>query len=184
MAEADPVSVPVDASEQETITEAAPPRRLGRLALMISLPLALLIGGGFYWMSLQGKVSTDNAYVQQDKVSVSAEVGGRIVEVAVKDGQTVQQGDLLFRIDPEPYRLQIQQADASIATAQANVTALAGSADLSGADLFGADFRDADLRGAKFGNANLAGINLTGADLRGTLSLVLTAAVGQRAATA
>lgn len=135
MAEADPMSIPVDASEQETVTKAASPRRLGRLALMISLPLALLIGGGLYWLSLQGKVSTDNAYVQQDKVSVSAEVGGRIVEVAVKDGQTVQQGDLLFRIDPEPYRLQIQQADASIATAQANVTALAGAADLSGADI-------------------------------------------------
>lgn len=135
MADADPVTMPVDANQQDAVIETAPPRRWGKLALMVALPLALLIGGGLYWMSLQGEVSTDNAYVQQDKVSISAEVGGRIVEVAVKDGQTVQQGDLLFRIDPEPYRLQIQQADASIATAQANVTALAGSADLSGADI-------------------------------------------------
>jgi membrane fusion protein (multidrug efflux system) len=135
VAEADPA--PPEVTDATPLTDAEPPkpkRRIGRLALMIAIPLALLIGGGLYWLSLQGKVSTDNAYVQQDKVSVTAEVGGKIVEVAVKDGQTVDAGDLLFRIDPEPYRLQIQQADAQIALAQANVTALRNSSDLSGAD--------------------------------------------------
>jgi membrane fusion protein (multidrug efflux system) len=112
-----------------------PRRRFGRLTLMLTLPLAVLIGGVLYWLSLQGKVSTDNAYVQQDKVSIGAEVGGKIVEIAVEDGQQVSAGDLLFRVDPEPYRLQIQQADAQIAAAQANVTALSKSSDLSGADI-------------------------------------------------
>jgi len=136
MAEADPRQP----AEQAVAEPAAPvdspkPRRLGRMAPMIALPLVLLIAGGLYWLSLQGEVSTDNAYVQQDKVSISAEVGGRIVEVAVKDGQNVEAGQLLFRIDPEPYRLQIQQADAAIALAQANVVALENSSDLSGADI-------------------------------------------------
>ena len=62
---------------------------------MLALPLALLVAGGVYWWSLQGKVTTDNAYVQQDKVSVGAEVGGRIVAVMVKDGQMVRAGDLV-----------------------------------------------------------------------------------------
>lgn len=132
MAEADP-QIPVDTVEP--VEAPAPKRKWGRLALMLSVPLALLIAGGIYWLSLQGKVSTDNAYVQQDKVSVSAQVGGEIVEVFVGEGDTVQKGDLLFRIDPEPYRLQIAQADAAIAGAQANVTALANSSDLSGADI-------------------------------------------------
>lgn len=137
MAEADPATPPKESAamappESET---PASPRRSRRLLLMISLPLALLIGAGIYWWSLQDKVSTDNAYVQQDKVSIGAEVGGKIVEVFVKDGQDVAAGDLLFRIDPEPYRLQIGQADAEIAMAQANVTALASSADLSGSDI-------------------------------------------------
>jgi membrane fusion protein (multidrug efflux system) len=123
---------------EQVIEPAAPKRRWGRVGLMVALPLALLIGGGIYWRSLQGKVSTDNAYVQQDKVSVSPEVGGKIVEVAVKDGQAVHRGDLLFRIDPEPFRLQIQQADAQIALAQASVVALQNSSDLSGADISGA----------------------------------------------
>lgn len=113
------------------------PRRrpLARWALMASLPLALVAGGALYWWTLQGKVSTDNAYVQQDKVTVSAEVGGKIVAVGVEVGQLVAQGDLLFRIDPEPFRLQVRQADAAIAMAQADVIALASSPDLSGADI-------------------------------------------------
>jgi membrane fusion protein (multidrug efflux system) len=137
VSEADPTPpITVDAEPAEDMVETAKPkRRLGRLALMIGLPLALLIGAGLYWLSLAGKVSTDNAYVQQDKVSISSEVGGKIVDVAVKDGQTVHQGDLLFRIDPEPFRLQVQEADAQIAVAQVNVTALQNSSDLSGADI-------------------------------------------------
>jgi membrane fusion protein (multidrug efflux system) len=139
MADADP-AIAIDSGDvREDValdTPAAPPRRkLGRLALMLGLPLALVVGGGLYWLSLEGKVSTDNAYVQQDKVSVSSEVGGKIVAIGVKDGQTVKAGDLLFRIDPEPFRLQVQQADAAIAMAQANVTALENSSDLSGADI-------------------------------------------------
>lgn len=136
MAEADPK---IQANGTELIDETSlgkkPKRNWSRLALMLSVPALLLVVGGAYWMSLQGKVSTDNAYVQQDKVSVSGQVGGEIVEVFVGEGDNVKAGDLLFRIDPEPFRLQIAQADAAIASAQANVTALANSADLSGADI-------------------------------------------------
>lgn len=109
-------------------------RRWLRLALMLVVPLLVLIGGIAYWRSLQGMVSTDNAYVKQDKVSVSAEVGGRIVEVMAVEDHPVEAGQVLFRIDPEPYRLQIAQADAAIASAQANVAALANASEMSGAD--------------------------------------------------
>ncbi|MBD3728416.1 MAG: HlyD family secretion protein [Sphingomonadales bacterium] len=153
MAEADPQIAAPQAGDapQGAAGEAPakPSRKLGRMALMISLPLLLLIGGGLYWYSLQGKVSTDNAYVKQDMVSVSAEVGGKLVEVFVKEGQQVQQGQLLFRIDPEPYKLQIEQARAAIAGAQANVTALSNDSALSGADIAAARediaFADATL---------------------------------------
>ncbi|MFA6219185.1 MAG: HlyD family secretion protein [Erythrobacter sp.] len=134
MAEADPQ---IAAESGTVIHETIAPRRRnrGRLALMLSVPLALLVGGLVYWLSLQGKVSTDNAYVQQDQVSVSALVGGEIVEVPVREGDVVKAGDVLFRLDPDPFRLQVAQADAAIATAQANVTALSNAADLSGADI-------------------------------------------------
>ncbi|WP_428027753.1 HlyD family secretion protein [Altererythrobacter sp.] len=138
MADADP-QMETELAEQADAQARHQPERKGgkrrRLVIMLAVPLALLIGGGIYWQSQIGKASTDNAYVQQDKVSVSSQVGGEIVEVFVKDGDEVASGDLLFKIDPEPFKLQIAQADAAIATAQANVTALANSKDLSGVDI-------------------------------------------------
>jgi len=102
---------------------------------MLVVPLILIAGGVGYWISLQGKVSTDNAYIKQDKVSISPLVGGTITGVYVKENDLVSAGQLLFRIDPEPYRIQLQQADASIATAQADLTALASDPALTGADI-------------------------------------------------
>ena len=59
MAEQDPGML--TAAQNGTATAPAPRRRWGRLALMLSLPIALIIGGLVYWQSLQGQVSTDNA---------------------------------------------------------------------------------------------------------------------------
>ena len=130
MAEADPAIV-----EQEAEAPAPARRRWGRVALMAGLPLALVVGALLYWLSLQGKVATDNAYLKQDMVAVSAEVGGRIVTVMVKEGDRVRAGDLLFRIDSEPFELDMASADAAIASAQANLTALQHDSALSGADI-------------------------------------------------
>lgn len=134
MAEADPARAPEAANA--TPLEAAKPRRPWlRWGLMLIVPLALALGAWLYWQSLQGTVSTDNAYIKQDMISVSAEVGGPIAEVMVKDGDDVQAGQLLFRIDPEPFRLQIAEANAAIAGAQVNVIALNNDADLTGTDI-------------------------------------------------
>ncbi|MDP3907421.1 HlyD family secretion protein [Novosphingobium sp.] len=136
MAEADPTFPAGDDTVPNTDAAAPPPKRhFGRLLAMLSVPVLILTAGSWYWLSLQGQVSTDNAYVKQDKVSVSAEISGRIIAVAVRDNQTVKAGDLLFQIDPEPYQLQIAQSDAAIAAAQANVVALSNASALSGSDI-------------------------------------------------
>lgn len=132
MAEQDPhIEVPAEAKH-----DASPPRRnWQRLLVMLSVPAALLIGGLLYWQSLQGQVSTDNAYIHVDKISVSSEVSGKIVEVLVKENQHVNAGDLLFRIDPEAFELQIAQADAAVAAAEVSQISAASSSALSGADI-------------------------------------------------
>jgi membrane fusion protein, multidrug efflux system len=132
MADADP-QMKVDAP-----VTVKPKRGIGRIAAMISVPLLLAAGGIAYYLATDQYVSTDNAYVQQDKVSVSAEVGGRIVEVAVKENQRVKAGDLLFRIDPQPFRIAVQQADASIAAAQVRVVTLETDLGTTGADIVSA----------------------------------------------
>ena len=136
MAESDPkIDMEAVQAATEFVAERKPKRRWGRLALMLSLPIALIIGGLTYWRSVQGQVSTDNAYVHVDKISISSEIGGKIVAVLVKENQHVNAGDLLFRIDPSAYQLQLAQADAAIAGAQASETALANSSAMSGADI-------------------------------------------------
>jgi len=117
MAEADPqIDIRAKSSTKS--------RRFGRLVLLASVPLLLVGGATAYYIVNDHYVSTDNAYVQQDKVSISAEVGGRIVDVAVRENDVVKEGDLLFRVDPAPYRIAIEQADAAIAAAQVRVSSL------------------------------------------------------------
>lgn len=132
MAEADRKVNPAAMVEEASLKH---PRKWPRLLMMISVPLLMLVGGVAYYLANDHYVSTDNAYVQQDKVSVAAEIGGRIVEVAVKENQHVNAGDLLFRIDPEPFKIAIAQAEASIAAAQVKVTTLETDLGNSGVDI-------------------------------------------------
>ena len=58
------------------------------------------------FLRLSGRyVSTDNAYVGAQKVLITPEVSGKVVHIAVVEGQPLQPGDELFSIDPAPYRL-------------------------------------------------------------------------------
>jgi membrane fusion protein (multidrug efflux system) len=112
--------------------------RLRRIGLMLSLPLILIAGAIYYYRSTENIISTDNAYLQQDKVSVSPQLTGEITEVLVHENQQVRSGDLLFRVDPEPYRIAIAQNDAAIAAAQVKVIGLETDLVTTGVDINGA----------------------------------------------
>lgn len=122
---------------EESVTLAEPwrARKIGRWVLMLSVPLILLGFGVYYWIYSDRYASTDNAYVQQDIVSVSAEVGGKIIEVAVRENQKVKAGDLLFAIDPMPFELAVAQSKAQIASAQVQVQNLETDYAVSGVDI-------------------------------------------------
>lgn len=102
----------------------AKPKRSRRLLLMTSIPLVLVAGGGYFWLTGGRFVDTDNAYVQQAKVSLSADVGGRIMSVAVHENETVKAGTTLFTIDATPYQIALDQANAALASARVNVEQL------------------------------------------------------------
>jgi membrane fusion protein (multidrug efflux system) len=108
-----------------------------RTILMLIVPAILVIGGGYYWLTGGGSVSTDDAQVKQDIVSVSAQVNGPIVQVLVRNGSQVKRGDLLFRIDPSPYRVALEQAMAQLAAAKLQTTQLQTTAAGTGADIVG-----------------------------------------------
>jgi membrane fusion protein (multidrug efflux system) len=88
---------------------------------MVAVPLALAIAGGWFWLTGGRYVDTDNAYVEQAKLSISPDVAGRIVAVAVADNQQVKAGDKLFTLDPVPYQIALDQANAALAAARLNI---------------------------------------------------------------
>src|SRR5437762_1005076 len=112
-------------------------KTLLRPVLMLIVPALLLIGGGYYWLTSGGSVSTDDAQVKQDIVSVSAQVNGPIVQSLVRNGSQVKKGDLLFRIDPAPYRVALEQAQAQLSAARLQTTQLRTTAAGTGADIVG-----------------------------------------------
>ncbi len=142
MSEADPK---VQAEKAALAALAAPEseterrKRPWRLILLLSVPLILLAIGGYIWLTSGRYVSTDNAYVQQDMVSVAPEVNGIVTEVLVHENQRVHRGDLLFRIDPRPFRIALANAEAQISGAEVQVNQLQARSSGTAADINGAE---------------------------------------------
>ena len=109
-----------------------------RNVLMLIVPILLLLGGGYYWLTSGGSVGTDDAQIKQDIVSVSPQVNGQVVQVYVRNGMHVKRGDILFRIDPQPYQVALEQAQAQLAAAHLQTAQLKTQAAGTGADITGA----------------------------------------------
>src|SRR5581483_2234259 len=75
------------------------------------------------WFTGGRYMSTDDAYVQAARASISSNVAGRVVGIAVHDNQPVHRGDLLFRVDDQPFRIAVESAQAKLAAAKLQVGA-------------------------------------------------------------
>jgi membrane fusion protein (multidrug efflux system) len=95
-------------------------RRYRRFLLLVVLPLVGLLAGVTFYLNGGRYVTTDDAYVGAQKVLITPDISGKIERVVVKEGQQVREGDVLFEIDPVPFRLAVAQAKANLA--QAKVT--------------------------------------------------------------
>lgn len=135
-------------TEPMTATAAAKVRKVHKIAtdkglmrtfLMLIVPALLLLGGAYYWLTSGGSVSTDDAQVKQDIVSVSPQVNGQVVQVFVRNGSRVKRGDILFRIDPQPYQVALEQAQAQLASAQLQTQVLKTTAAGTSGDITGAE---------------------------------------------
>ena len=84
-------------------------RALGR-ALSGILVLAALLLGWFIYRLYYANPRTDDAYIHANTASMAAHVSGQIVQLPIKDNQRVRKGDLLFVVDPRPYKLALDTA--------------------------------------------------------------------------
>ncbi|MGD8430926.1 MAG: HlyD family secretion protein [Ectothiorhodospiraceae bacterium] len=93
-------------------------RRKRAAKVMTLLVAVATIGGGAYWYETHGQESTDDAFVDAAVARVSPRVSGTVVAVHVTDNQRVEEGDLLFEIDPSDYRAAVEKAEAALRTAR------------------------------------------------------------------
>lgn len=87
-----------------------------RIGLLVAGPVVIAIIGAYFYAASLGHVSTDDAYVKADMVSVSPDVSGRILKVNVKENQHVDKGDILFELDDATYQAGLFRANAQLDT--------------------------------------------------------------------
>jgi membrane fusion protein (multidrug efflux system) len=115
------------ASTQVTATPGKPGKSIRerlRRPLMLGFPIMLAAFGGVYYLAEEPYVSTNDAFVRAAKITLNARVAGQAVEIAVRDNQRVRQGQVIFRIDPEPYQIAVDQAEARLRTARIQINSL------------------------------------------------------------
>lgn len=95
-----------------------------RLSLMLAFPVLLAAAVAGYHLAEAGQATTNDAFVRAAKKSINARVSGQVVEIAVKDNQRVKKGQLLFRIDAEPYQIAVDQAEAVLGSARLEIESL------------------------------------------------------------
>ena len=136
--------------------------RLGRgrlrMLLLVGLPAFAVVVGGALYLTGGRYISTDNAYVGAQKVLITPDVSGKVVHVAVREGQHVNPGDELLTLDPQPFQLALEQAKAKLAGARADFdklkTNLASLSVMSDLSKKSADLKQRDVdRKAKLVNS-------------------------------
>ncbi len=111
------VDVDVEAKPKNWITRHRRIFLIGGPVLALAVAFVFYITGGRY-------ESTDDAYVQAARVQISTDVGGRITEIEVRDNQQVTKGQVLFRLDQQPFLIAVADAEAKLAGARLKVPAL------------------------------------------------------------
>lgn len=99
-------------------------RRLLRPLLMLGGIAIVIVGSLMFWISGGRVVSIDNAYVRAAKESISTDVSGIVLEVPVHEGQQVNKGDVLLRLDPTPFQIAVQGAKANLGSEVSDLEAM------------------------------------------------------------
>ena len=87
------------------------------------LPIAL-IAGGYLYVTGGEIMSTDDAYVDAEKVGISTDVAGIVQDVDVTDNQHVAAGQVLYRLDPRQFQIALDNAKANLAQTALTIDAM------------------------------------------------------------
>jgi membrane fusion protein (multidrug efflux system) len=123
-----PLKLPgIDRGVESARPRAGRRRALIRWGLLIFGPLLLVLIGGDLYLRGGRYVSIDDAYVKADMVTVANDVSGMVAEVTVRNNQLVSVGQPLFRLDDEPFRIALANAQARLDSVRNDIEALKAS---------------------------------------------------------
>lgn len=109
-------------------------RRFGRILSGVLVLVAVLLGSYVYKLYFANP-RTDNAYVHANTAALAAHVSGQIVQLPIKDNQHVNKHDLLFVVDPRPYRLALDTAKTKLNLTEIEIKTLQGTINSAAAQL-------------------------------------------------
>ncbi|AXA64683.1 HlyD family secretion protein [Pseudomonas oryzihabitans] len=92
----------------------------GVLFTLLVVCLALILGR-LLWMHYMNDPWTRDGRVRAEVITIAPDVAGLVTEIAVRDNQWVNQGDLLLQIDPDHYEIAVHQAEATVAARKATL---------------------------------------------------------------
>jgi membrane fusion protein (multidrug efflux system) len=87
-------------------------------------PLIIAAVAVYFYMIGGRYMETDNAYLKAGMMSIASEISGKVVEVSVGDNGRVEAGQLLFRVDDQPYQIELARAEANLVRVGGDVESL------------------------------------------------------------
>jgi multidrug efflux system membrane fusion protein len=103
------------------MTEVRGIRKRNPVGAAIALVIVLVAAALWIWTLRSAKARTDDASIEVEVVHIAPLVGGRIIELPIHENELIHKGDLLFRIDPVPYQINVATAEANLEVARATV---------------------------------------------------------------
>ena len=89
--------------------------------LLIIIVIAIVAGGTYWFLDIRGYESTDDAFISGNRISIGANMLGRVVNLTADEGDRVQEGQLLVQLDDGDLRAQLRQAEADLDLAKQNL---------------------------------------------------------------
>ena len=139
MADQNPTPAQVEAIEAAEVEQ---PKGSRKAIMAVVLVLVILIAVGLWWRSTFSE-STDDAQISGHLIQISSRINGHVLKVVVQENQVVNAGDVIAELDPADYQIAVENAEAALATAEANAVAAHVAVPITSVNV-GSNLRSAD----------------------------------------
>ena len=151
--------------------------RKRRVVIPLAIVIVLGVAGAWWWyVNFRGYVTSDDAYIDANRVAISSKILGRIAQLTVDEADSVSRGEVLVRLDESDLLAQMAQARAALQLAQESISLAKVNSSRAQDDFQRADqqFRTAVITKEQYDHAKSA-LEASRAELAIALSRVGTA---------